>query len=479
MRAAALLVGALGIVASGIVAPVAPAVDAFDAPVAAVPDERPNVVLVLVDDARYDDLAVLPDVRRLIGTAGATFTSAVSPFPLCCPARATLLTGQYAHNHQVLDNTAPLGGWAKFDDSSTLATWLDPKYTTGLIGKYFNEYRLPYQPPGWDHWMVPKATYAYRNPNWNIDGEATSIPGYQTDTMGRLAGDFITENAPDPEPFFLYTSIVGPHGGNPAEPDDPSFPTPNVADVHRNSFAGTANSDPSFNESDVRDKPLRPSPLTSNEIEELNEVNAQRKEALLSGQDAVVRIVRALTATGELDNTYLFFLSDNGYIIGEHRIRGGKVAPYEVSVKVPMLVRGPGIEPGTVVNQPVGLQDFAPTVLAMTDRTHAQRPFAMDGTNLLPMLSDPTPGAQRPILIEAGPESATETEYRYHGIIALSDGVKWKYVERDSGSRELYDLTNDPYELENVADDPDHAAVQSSMQELLDQYKWCAGQECL
>jgi N-acetylglucosamine-6-sulfatase len=208
-------------------------------------------------------------------------------------------------------------------------------------------------------------------------------------------------------------------------------------------------------------------------------VNAQRKEALLSVQDAVVRIANALTATGELDNTYLFFLSDNGYILGEHRIRGGKVAPYEVSVKVPMLIRGPGIEPGTVVSQPTGLQDFAPTVLAMTSRVHAQGPFAMDGTNLLPMLSDPTLHARRPIVIEAGPGSATETEYRYHGIIAPTDGHRWKYVVRGSGSVELYDLTADPYELENVAGDPDQTTVRARMRQLLNRYMWCTGQECL
>jgi len=240
------------------------------------PARRPNVVLVLVDDARTDDMVTLPKVRRLVGQAGATFTNTVSSFPLCCPARASLLTGQYPHNHNVLGNTAPLGGWTAFDDADTLATWLDPSYHTALIGKYFNQYKLLYVPPGWDTWMIPRSVYDYEATRWSIKGVNQTIPGYQTDTMGKLA-DFITRRAGATKPFFLYTSLLAPHAGNPAEPDDPPYPTPNVKDTYTDVFAGRASTDPSSNEEQIDDKPIRPPLLTDKEIAGLIEVNAQRR----------------------------------------------------------------------------------------------------------------------------------------------------------------------------------------------------------
>jgi len=291
------------------------------------------VVLILLDDARYDDMAAMPEVVQQIGDAGASFSHFYAPFPLCCPARATLLSGQYPHNHGVLGNTAPQGGFKEFRDTSTLATWLNSTYRTGLIGKYFNQYAPPYTPPGWDEWMVPKAMYNYTGSSWWIDqgpvGAYKSFPGYQTDTIGSLASDFVTRNAASPEPFFLYTSIVAPHDGSPRT-DDPSWfsnPSPYVKPEYQNRFAGQGTGDPSFNEADVSDKPLKPAPLSASEIQNLVEQNAQRREAELSARDQVIKIMNALKSSGELDNTYIMFMSDNGYILGEHRIRGGKVAP--------------------------------------------------------------------------------------------------------------------------------------------------------
>ena len=454
-------------------------------PAQAVPNS-PNVVVVLVDDARYDDLATLPVIKSRIGATGATLTDFYAPFPLCCPSRATLLTGQYAHNHGVLANEAPLGGFSGFDDSSTLATWLTPTYTTGLIGKYLNQYQVPYKPPGWDEWMVPRGTYDYLNEAWSINtGSGPSnkrYPGYQTDTMGQLAESFIRRHASDRDPFFLYTSIVAPHAGNPADPQDPAgFPTPFVKPEYRNVFEGRAITDRSFNEADVGDKPVRPSPLRPAEIAGLTEANAQRREALLSAQDATVQILDTLRDTGELDNTFVFFMSDNGYILGEHRIRGGKVAPYEVSNRVPMLVRGPGIAPGTVVDQVTSQVDFAPTVLAMTGNLGAND-TPIDGINLIPFLQDPNSArtSREAVVLEAGPESSTTTRYRYQGVRS----GQWKYVERQGGQEELYDLRGDPYELENVAarpgfgQTPVQRQAQTRLDVLLDRYRWCAGAKC-
>ena len=452
---------------------------------------KPNVVLILVDDARVDDLTTLPLVTSLIGDAGATFTDAVSPLPLCCPARATLLTGQYAHNHEVLSNRAPLGGFRKFDDDSTLATWLTGDYATALIGKYLNQYVPQYVPPGWDRWVVPMSPYAYRAKSWMVDGAVRTYPGEQTNTIAAEASAFIRDHADAAEPFFLYTSIVAPHIGAPVEPDDPQvvyhttrFRTPSVRDTYRDTFAGMVNTNPAFNEADVSDKPRQPVLLQPWEVDALTEVNAQRREALLSAQDAVVNIVDTLRSTGVLDNTYVVFTSDNGYILGEHRFGVGKRHPYEVAVKVPLLIRGPGIAAGTTVRQTVGLHDFAPTVLAMTEASAGRWPF--DGVNLLPMISRPGLHADRPILIElAGPSNGTCTRkehgycpFRWHGILATVDGNRWKYVVRRGGQQEMYDLTSDPYELTNLAGDPRHTNVRERLAALLKEYQWCAAAAC-
>ncbi|HEX6150942.1 sulfatase [Nocardioides sp.] len=439
----------------------------------------PNVVLVLVDDGRVDDLAAMPRVRQLIGAAGVSFTDFYAPFPLCCPARATLLTGQYAHNHGVLGNTAPGGGFRKFRDQSTLATWLTPTYRTGLIGKYLNGYAPPYRPPGWDEWMVPSALYGYTGTRWYVHrgtgGGYQTISGYQTDTIAALASDFVARNAPQEEPFFLFTSIVAPHDGQPRDPDDVAgYPSPYVKPVYRDRFAGLTNTDPSFDEADVSDKPIRPTRLSSTDIRGITEHLQQRREASLSIDDAVARIMQALTDSGELADTYVIFASDNGLMLGEHRIRGGKSTPYEVANRIPFLVRGPGIPAGSEVHQVAGQIDFAATVMAMAG---LPAPSSVDGASLLELLHDPGSAgpARRGVLLEATANSDTETPpWHYRGVV---DG-NWKYVERATGRKELYDLVADPFELTNLAGRAAYAQPQQELAQLLFTLRECDGSQC-
>jgi N-acetylglucosamine-6-sulfatase len=451
------------------------------APAAAVAAAQatPNVVVIMLDDMRYDDLSTLPRIRSRIGDAGATFTHFYSPFPLCCPARSTLLTGEYAHNHGVLSNTAPTGGYHEFDDTSTLATWMTATYRTGLIGKYLNGYFPPYRPPGWDEWIVPKNMYGYYNKDWYVRRDAAggyqSVPGYATDTMGQFAAEFITRNATSTTPFFLYTNLVAPHEGQPADPDDISgFPTPFVKPSYRDTFKGLQSTDPSFNEADVSDKPVRPSLLSQAEINGLTEQNAQRRESMLSAQDAVDRIMDALQTSGELNDTFVVFMSDNGYVLGEHRIRGGKLAPYEVANRVPLMIRGPGIAAGTRIDTAASQVDFAPTVMAMAGLS---APASVDGVSLLNAARSPgTTFNHPPIVIEATDTKATTDPlpWMYRGVV--QDG--WKYVARTTGKKELYDLTSDPYELQNLAGKAAYATRQQQLAQLLAQYQSCAGAGC-
>lgn len=439
---------------------------------------RPNIVVILLDDARLDDMSVLHRVRARVAKRGVTVSRHYAPFPLCCPARATLLTGRYPHNHGVLSNHAPGGGFAAFDDTSTLATWLDPTYRTGLVGKYFNQYNRPYVPPGWDEWMVPFRMYDYSYPEWWVqrDGLAqqVSVPEYQTDALGTLAVDFIRRNAPRRRPFFLLASIVAPHAGNPVELDDPVQPTPAVADEYRDRFAGQPLTDPAFNEEDISDKPGRLAPLSPEEITGLTEVNAQRREALLSAQDVVDGVIDELRASGELDSTYVIVTSDNGYLLGEHRIRGGKVSPYEVANHMPLYIRGPGIRAGTTFTGLTSQVDLAPTIARMAG-LDLEESWQVDGQSLLYRLRQPkAPRAKRPgLLLEATTQGDNST-WLYHGLVR----GRWKYVERTDGFVELYDLRKDPFELTGLGADPAYAEVRARLSAILDGLRDCAASSC-
>ncbi len=230
----------------------------------------PNVVVVPLDDARYDDMASMPQVQRQVGRRGDAHR-VLHPRCRCAARRARLLlTGQYPHDHKVLSNKAPTDGFKKFDDRSTLATWLDPTYRTGLVGKYFNEYAPPYRPPGWDEWLVPKAMYDYTATGWFLDkgqgGAYTTSRATRPIPWATLAADFIRRNAPRSEPLSLQTSLVAPHAGIPADPDDPTgMPTPYVKPAYRDFFEGSTNTDPSFDEADVSDKALSPARLSDAE----------------------------------------------------------------------------------------------------------------------------------------------------------------------------------------------------------------------
>jgi N-acetylglucosamine-6-sulfatase len=456
--------------------------------VAGLAASRPNIVVILLDDARIDDLTTMPGARS-ISDSGVSFNNMFSPFPLCCPARATLLTGQYAHNHGVQSNKRPTGGFWSFQDSQTLATWLNPTYVTAWTGKYFNEYgtsgSATYVPPGWNEWFTPDGSvWNYAATRWNWNGTLKTFSGqYQADTEADFVVSFINRHASSAEPIFLVASFLAPHAGNPTESDDPnivyktnSFPTPYVAPRHKDFFSNLPLTfNPAFNE-DNSDKPQRPAALTSWEIDALIEVNQQRRESLLAVDEAIQRIITALEDAGTLENTFVMLLSDNGYALGEHRFRAGKLIPYDVAVKVPLFIRGPGIPAGSRVHQLVGIHDLAPTILAMSAISDTHGGTVFDGINLMPMVGDPYYYADRPIVIEgAPPNGETSPDWLFRGVV----NPDWKYVLRSNGASELYDRKNDPWELQNLAKDSRYAATLSQMNQLQLRLQSCRGADCL
>ncbi|MGH3011078.1 MAG: sulfatase family protein [Gaiellaceae bacterium] len=454
----------------------AAAVDAPATTAAAQP--RPNVLVIMTDDQTLESLRVMSNVKRLLRDRGATFRSSFVTYALCCPSRATFLTGQYAHNHGVLGNRPPNGGYEKLDHTNTLPVWLqDAGYYTAHLGKYLNGYgrRDPTEiPPGYDEWRgsVDPTTYRFYDYTLNENGRlVTYESAYQTDLYARKAARIIRRRAPSARPFFLWVAFLAPHGGGPREPGDPvGQGTPVPAPRHRHAFdSEPLPRPPGFNEAHVSDKPvgIRNRPLLGpRRIRAVRENYRQRLESLLAVDEAVARLVGALRSSRELDDTLVIFTSDNGFFHGEHRVPSGKILPYEPSIRVPLIMRGPGIPAGLRVNQRVANIDLAPTIVDAAGATPGR---IMDGRSLLPVIARPNISLGRDLLIERGPGVGTFTAVR---------APNYFYAEYGNGEQELYDLVRDPYELRSRHADPAYAAIRENLAERLAHLRACNGLAC-
>ena len=364
---------------------------AADGARAAQSDARPNILLIETDDQTLENQRVLRNVNSLIGAQGVTFDSSFVSYPLCCPSRATTLTGQYAHNHQVLNNTrATGGGYYRLDGSNSLPVWLQRAgYATVHLGKYLNQYgsRNPTEiPPGWTEWhgLVDPTTYRFYNYTFNDDGivhpHGNSGADYQTDVISSMAQEIIRRRAASPQPFFMWTAFLAPHAGQPREADDPQgLETPAPAPRHKNAFASEPlPRPPSFNEADVSDKPAGirgRGRFDQGLINRITELYRQRMESLLAVDEGVAAIMQALQQTGELDSTLVIFTSDNGYFHGEHRVPAGKVLVYEPSIRVPLLMRGPGIPGGPIAARSWPTSTSPPPSWTRLGRAHQSAPW--------------------------------------------------------------------------------------------------------
>jgi arylsulfatase A-like enzyme len=451
---------------------------------------RTNVVVVMTDDQTLSTMSVMDQTQALLGDEGVTFERSFASFPLCCPSRATFLTGQYAHNHGVINNVGPNGGVNAFEDAETLPVWLQRAgYTTSAVGKYLNGYdaTLPVPgvvPPGWDRWFgmvdpAPPTTYRYYDYDISVDGaivEYGSQPeDYLTDVLSQRAVDQVHEMGRRPEPFFLWLSVVAPHSGFGAGAPNGLSPPP--APRHADALDGVgAPRPPSFWEEDLSDKPQYvqdiaalwgPAPLAQAGIDRTYEAHL---ESLLAVDEAVAEVVEAIEDEGALDRTLIVFTSDNGLMFGEHKLAYSKVIPYEESARVPLLARGPGLPAGTTVEQPVANIDIAATVL---DAAATGAGLVLDGRSLVGLTADPEAADTRALLLEGGFTGSAGAP-RYAGV-HTSDLV---FIEYETGERELYDLAADPYQLENLAGMPAWADVQVDLAAALDQLEGCAGAGC-
>jgi N-acetylglucosamine-6-sulfatase len=417
-------------------------------------DTRPNIILLVLDDMRADDLPMMPAVQELLVAQGTNFSNFFATAPGCAPARASILRGQYPHNHGVRRSDGDLGGFDRFytldREQSTVATWLqDAGYRTALIGKYFNGYpndAIPagasqtYVPAGWDEWAgVTNESYFQLQVNEN--GRIVRYGGdhaYGTDVLAAKALAFVEQAAHEAEPFFLYLTPRAPHG--PAE----------YAPRHATAFADvTAPRPPSFNEADVSDKPawMQAIPvLTEKRIAEIDAYYVARLRTLLAVDEMVAALVESLRRAGTLDSTYILLTSDNGYHLGEHRIVRDKGSPYEESIRVPLVVRGPGVPVGETRAEIVSQVDLAPTFAAWAD---AAVPDFVDGRSLASLLAGEAQLAWRQTVLIEKYIDRPKKSMKQPRFDALR-GEDFTYVENFTGSREWYDLTQDPYQVDNL-----------------------------
>ncbi len=440
---------------------------------------RPNVLVLMTDDQTLESMRVMTNVNTLLAARGTTFTNNFASFPLCCPSRATFITGQYGHNHTIMGNAAPTGGYDKLapTHANTLPGWLrQAGYQTVHIGKYLNGYgraRPTEVPAGWAEWYgsTDPSTYRFYNYTLNENGRLVTYgagaANYQTDVYGRKAVDVIRRLAPAPQPFFLSVAFLAPHSGGPRDADDPANQaTPSPAPRHRNRYAAEPlPAPPSLNEADVSDKPagirnralIRPARLNG-----IRENYQQRLESLLAVDEAIRDIVAALEATGELSRTLIVFTSDNGFFHGEHRVPSGKVLVYEPSVRVPLILRGPGVPAGIKRTNLAANVDLAATIL---DAANARPGRRLDGRTLLPFARDSLVRSGRDILLETTGYSAIRTP-------------RHVFVQHTSGEQELYDLTADPHQLQSLHADPRFASLKTDLGARLTRLRACAGDAC-
>jgi N-acetylglucosamine-6-sulfatase len=456
---------------------------------------KPNIVFILADDMRKDDLQYMPQTTALLKDQGMSFENAFVSNALCCPSRATIMRGQYSHNTGVWTNgNSTIGGWQAYKrnggELDNVATRLaGAGYRTGLFGMYLNGYKATTgKPPGWYKWFAHVNGISYYDYQINNDGTTkqygSSSADYEVDVIREQAKSFIDTSATAGVPFFAYVAPIAPH-------IEEGLGKPVPAPRHETTYDGLkVTRTLSFNEEDVLDKPSwirKVAKLTNAQQAEIDDRHENRIESLQSVDDLVAGVVGKLSEKNVLGNTYIFFTSDNGFHEGEHRLKTGKWRPYEEDIRMPLLVSGPGVTAGPAYELAPNT-DYLPTftdlacapdpVLCETLKTQ-NKWYVPDGRSLRPVLERNVTTWRNAILLE-GSQNTTYVPKSpaYRGIRTVIPGTSSggsKYVEYEGTERELYDLGADPLELANkyVASAPP-AELVSRLQTL----KTCKGDGC-
>jgi len=464
----------------------------------------PNIIFILTDDLNEEVFSNsrLPRLKSLLVDQGTSFTNHFVSLSLCCPSRTATLRGQYAHNSGIFTNGGTDGGFGKvFNDgleSSTIATWLQAAgYRTALIGKYLNGYpngapTTTYIPPGWTRWFSPNGGNPYSEYNYSLNENGVTVSygstpsDYLVDVIANKATTFIhntVTNFPN-KPFFLYIAPYVPHS--------PATPPPRYIDKFPDAQAPRT---ASFNEADVSDKPawLQAKPLLdSTQIAAIDALYRKRLQTMLAVEDLVSNVIDQLTTEGKLNNTYIFFGSDNGFHQGQHRLASGKNTGFDEDLRVPLIVRGPGVPAGQIVTKITANVDYASTWAELAGITPQ---IPVDGRSLVPFLNGTTPAVWRKSLLleHAGPSITTastdgllepqddfDIQATASGGAPIFVGLRTpvrSYIEYDTGERELYELTTDPDQLNNVYPTSD-PALKTKFSTWVGNLRNCVGDAC-
>lgn len=507
---------------------------------------RPNFVVFQVDDmtrsqlrADYFDRSgqrkpLFPNIEKYLLQSGTHFADFAASSPICAPSRASLLSGQYAHNNRVLTNSGDMGGALGWMNSpawgENLTTRLqEAGYHTGHFGKWTNYYGEQTDaniPPGWQTWVTDSTDDSTRDfygyyqrwkiPRLGIDGSLGPIGdpnygrgrgldpqscrvwmasrrscNYHTDLMSRMAGDEIrnTQN-----PFYMQIDYHTPHG----DKAPPAGPQVASRHLHLPSRVVLPRRGANFNERDTSDKDYLSQVgnglLRADNIQIIDSYMRHALVSMKAVDDGIGYVARQLEKKNLLKNTYLLFISDNGLFYGNHRFLFGKMGAYEAASKVPFILRGPGVGRGKISRYPAATVDFAPTVLDLA----GARELLSDGESLLPAIQNTALRRTRPRLIEMVSPGEIRQEdgwnrplpqfplfpdrppgkspnYRYRALQI----DQYKYISYDRGGEELYNLAGDPYEMRSLHQDPASSETLLYMREALQKMRSCQGESCL
>ncbi|XP_054624412.1 N-acetylglucosamine-6-sulfatase isoform X2 [Dunckerocampus dactyliophorus] len=481
--------------------------------VSAKSSRRPNVVLILTDDLDISlgGLTPLNKTKKLIADAGISFTNAFVASPLCCPSRASILTGKYPHNHHVTNNTlegnCSSKAWQKSEEANTFPALLKnlAGYQTFFAGKYLNQYGhseaggVEHVPLGWSYWVGLEKNSKYYNYTLSVNGKAQKHGAdydkdYLTDVLANMSLSFLQYKS-SYEPFFMMVSTPAPHSPWTAAPQ------------YRGRFNDTrAPRDPNFN---IHGKDKHwlirqaKTPMANSSIHFLDDAFKRRWQTLLSVDDLVEKIVKRLEVRGELDNTYVFFTSDNGYHTGQFSLPVDKRQLYEFDIRVPLMVRGPNIKANQTSQVLVANVDLGPTILDIAGFNVSKT--QMDGVSFLPVLegkrngsawrsdilveyegegrnvSDPACPLLGPGVSECFPDCVCEDSYNntYACVRTVAPSADLQYCEFDDNEVfvEVYNLTADPFQLSNIAKSIDQEVLEKMNHRLM-MLQSCSGQSC-
>ena len=404
---------------------------------------RPNFVIIVSDDQRHDTLDFMPLTKARIFEQGVTFTNAYVTTPLCCPSRSSILTGMYAHHHNVYTNFAPL-------EKTTFVQRLhEAGYFTGIVGKYLNSWDGTARPE-FDDWVVfagRGSARRYFNPELNVNGTWIQHDGYMTHILQDYALNFLSTARQREAPFLLIFAPNAPH-----EPADPAPGDENLypgLPLHR---------PPSFMEEDISDKPQwlqNQPPADPAYIDVLRQKQLQSLHAL---DLAINRLLDTLAEYGQDENTVVMYISDNGVFWAEHRLNG-KIYAYDEASHVPFAIRyAPLIPQPRVESRLVANIDIAPTIYELAGLSV---PADVDGRSLLPLLAQREGEWRDSLLIEG---------LGYYPYMAIRT-ERYLYIETEGDVSELYDSANDPYQLQNQYTNPAYAPIVDESHRILLEFK--------